>query len=520
MSDWLDVAKKLAGADTSITLFGVFNQALKECFSVTESDFILLTSDGRQLVSMHTSSLKWSSSDFNSPLVHVLNNHQQKVISGEQLVYWNSDTTLFSLIGNVGKADRVLITPVVYQQKGMVSQKVMGLSLCVVQQAHWECEHWQQAWDRNYLRFVDLFSQQYEKWCLLEHISETKGRLKESLSIVESKQAVIDKSEVIKQELVGDSAQMNKLRHQIATASQSNMTVLIQGETGVGKDMVAQAVHRQSARKGSEFVAVNCAAIPENLLESELFGYTKGAFSGAESDKAGLIALADGGTLFLDEIGDMPLELQAKLLRVLETRKYRPLGAKAELTSNFRLIAATHVALKQQVENKRFRQDLFYRLYQFPVYVPSLKEREEDLMDLVKHFIRQFNQMNETNVTGVDFEVVDALTHYPFPGNVRELKNMIELGCSFAKDGEQLAYCHLNQYIQSNDKVAVKPKPETDKELRSIADLKEAVRVYESKIISDRLRQFRGNRALTAESLGIPKRTLADKCAKWEIAND
>ncbi len=518
MPDWLDIARKLAGAETLETLVGAFNQALKDGFDVAESHFIRLTSDGRRLVCMHDESLIWGANDFNSPFAHALNNHEQKMISAEQLVYWCSDLALFSLLGPVNSHDKLLITPVSYPKNGLGSQTLIGLSVCVIEQAQWECEQWQKVWDTHYLRFVDLLSLQYEKWYWLEHASEAKGRLKESLSMIERKQVLMDKSDSLKQELVGESAHMKQLRHQIATASQSNMTVLIQGETGVGKDVVAQAVHRQSSRRDVELVAVNCAAIPETLLESELFGYTKGAFSGAESDKPGLIALANGGTLFLDEIGDMPLELQAKLLRVLETRQYRPLGAKEELTSDFRLIAATHVALKQKVENKSFRQDLFYRLYQFPIYVPSLKEREEDVLDLVKHFIQLFNQENDANVVGVDFEAMDALTHYSFPGNVRELKNMIELGCTYTKSGEQLSYRNLTQYLHRHDECETNEIP--DGALREIADLRAAVRDYELKIISDRLTQFRGNRALTAKSLGIAKRTLADKCHKLEIAND
>jgi sigma-54-specific transcriptional regulator len=205
---------------------------------------------------------------------------------------------------------------------------------------------------------------------------------------------------------------------------------MIQGETGTGKELVAQAVHDFSSRADQPFIAINCAAIPENLLESELFGYRKGAFSGAETDKQGLITQADGGTLFLDEIGDMPLVLQAKLLRVLETRMFRPVGGKEELSSDFRLVSATHMSLLEQVRKKTFRQDLYYRLFQYPIRVPALTERTEDIELLGQHFVRLFNQAHGTDIRGIHYRAIDSLKRHGFPGNVRELKHLVEFGCA------------------------------------------------------------------------------------------
>ena len=198
--------------------------------------------------------------------------------------------------------------------------------------------------------------------------------------------------------LIGSSEKMQKLRHQIITAAQSTLTVLVQGETGTGKELVARAVHDYSERSKKPFVAINCAAIPENLLESELFGYEKGAFSGADSKKLGLVAQANGGTLFLDEIGDMSPSLQAKLLRVLETCQYRALGAKDEMSSDFRLVAATHVNLLKSVQSGAFRQDLYYRLFQYPLMLPALADRRSDIAELVLAFIGQFNEKHHTSV--------------------------------------------------------------------------------------------------------------------------
>ncbi len=528
MADWLAIANRLAAVSELPILIREFHAVLKNDFQVNRSVLVAVTPDGRQLVTVnHDLQLSWDVADFNSPFAHVLHDGEQKVISAEQLIYWETDSCFISLLGDMHGQSRVVLTPLVIHSFGYKeSDSIVAISLSVINAERWLDAIWQDSWKRYYTCFVELFGHHWQKLQQLELAAVTKGCLKESLSAIERTQTILSKSGMVKQTVVGDSACMHKLREQIATASQSDVTVMIEGETGVGKEVVATAIHEQSRRCGKALVAINCAAIPENLLESELFGYVKGAFSGADSDKTGLIALADGGTLFLDEIGDMPLALQAKLLRVLESRQFRPLGGDQERSSDFRLLAATHVALRQKIKEKTFRQDLFYRLYQFPIHIPPLREREDDVQILAKYFITKFNQANGTNISGIHYEVLQAFADYSFPGNVRELRNLIEFGCSHATDGQPLMYENLAHYmnisieINSDSVKEVTPLDavvQEEQSLSLISDLRSAVKDYELKIIASRLKQFKGNRSLAAESLGIPKRTLADKCIKMEI---
>ncbi len=517
MPDWLTVANQLSDATTLSERISVFNQALTTMLNTVMTVFVSLSADGRQLVTdFQGTSFLWASQDFSSPLAQVLNHGDQMVLSGEQLVYWR-DALFLSLMGKRHPNDQIVMTPVLTPNPSSEGPRVIGICVCVVAHHRWRDEAWQHQWSSYFQPWVQLFARQCEMGFWLEQANDSRGRLSESLRGVETHQALLDASKRLKCELVGDSAPMKALRQQVVKAAQSQLTVLIQGETGVGKDVVAKAIHAMSSRRDKAFVAVNCAAIPEHLLESELFGYAKGAFSGADRDKTGLLALADHGTLFLDEIGDMPLALQAKLLRVLETHQYRPLGAKQEQTSHFRLIAATHMALRAQIDRQQFRQDLFYRLYQFPIDVPSLNERENDVLMLIPHFIERFNQENGTHITGADGSVLSALSTRHFPGNVRELKNMIELGCAYAGDGESLTYRHLSLHLRSTP---VRSMPAPQHGGADVVDLRAAVKAFESTIIAERLTQFQGNRTLTAESLGLPKRTLADKCIKLGIVHE
>ncbi|UCF95558.1 MAG: sigma-54-dependent Fis family transcriptional regulator [Desulfobacterales bacterium] len=203
-------------------------------------------------------------------------------------------------------------------------------------------------------------------------------------------------------------------------------TILINGETGTGKGLVARAIHQRSKRQNAPFVAINCGAIPENLLESELFGHVRGAFTGATSSKLGKFEIAHGGTIFLDEIGDMSPDLQVKVLKVLEEGEFEQVGGSKTITVDVRVIAATHRDLVQEVQNGNFRQDLFYRLYVIPLPLPSLRERRSDIPFLVSYFIEQFNRKNNRKVNGVSPEALEMMVVYSWPGNVRELKNLIE----------------------------------------------------------------------------------------------
>ena len=227
-------------------------------------------------------------------------------------------------------------------------------------------------------------------------------------------------------EIVGESAALGRVLKQVETVAPTGSTVLVLGETGTGKELIARALHELSSRQGRTFVKLNCAAIPTGLLESELFGHEKGAFTGAISQKSGRFELADKGTLFLDEVGDIPPELQPKLLRVLQEQEFERLGGTRTIKVDVRLVAATHRDLARMVADSRFREDLYYRLHVFPVVLPPLRERPDDIPRLVRHFTQQFARRMGRRIETIPSGVMDALVRYPWPGNVRELQNVIE----------------------------------------------------------------------------------------------
>jgi formate hydrogenlyase transcriptional activator len=228
------------------------------------------------------------------------------------------------------------------------------------------------------------------------------------------------------EDIIGTSGPLQEVLELVRTVAPTNSTVLIDGETGTGKELIARAVHEHSSRRGCPFVKLNCAAIPLGLLESELFGHERGAFTGAVARKVGRFELADHGTLFLDEIGELPLELQAKLLRVLQEREFERLGGTRTLRADVRLIAATNCDLAALVSQKRFRSDIYYRLNVFPIPVPPLRDRVEDIPLLVRHFVRKFADQIGKKIDEVPSEVLEALVNHPWPGNIRELENFIE----------------------------------------------------------------------------------------------
>ena len=226
--------------------------------------------------------------------------------------------------------------------------------------------------------------------------------------------------------IVGHSSVLLEVLRQVEMVSVTDSTVLLLGETGTGKELIARAIHNRSQRKSRNLVKVNCAAIPGGLLESELFGHERGAFTGAITQKIGRFELADQGSLFLDEIGDIPLELQPKLLRVLQEREFERLGSTATRKVNVRVVAATHRNLEEMIQERQFRSDLYYRLNVFPIYIPPLRDRPEDIPPLVRHFAHEFAHLMNKTVEGIAPQTMDSLTHYSWPGNIRELQNVIE----------------------------------------------------------------------------------------------
>ncbi|MES0874283.1 sigma-54-dependent transcriptional regulator [Sinimarinibacterium thermocellulolyticum] len=298
---------------------------------------------------------------------------------------------------------------------------------------------------------------------------------------------------------IGDSPAMRELHKQIGLAAASDATVLILGETGSGKECVARLVHRHSARADGPFVALNCAAIPAELLEAELFGHKRGAFTGAQSDRVGLVRTADGGTLFLDEIGDMPLPMQAKLLRVLETRQITPLGETRALPVDVRVIAATHHALDQHVQAGRFRQDLYFRLNVVTLQVPPLRARPEDIVPLAEHFLRLFRP---TSPRLLSAGAKTRLQAHDWPGNVRELRNAMER-LSVVFRGRQIQAEDLDFLCEG---AAATPA----RHLQALLDgeLPAAIAAIEREMVERALTACGGNRAAAARRLGIHRQQL------------
>jgi formate hydrogenlyase transcriptional activator len=253
-------------------------------------------------------------------------------------------------------------------------------------------------------------------------VSELKDKLAQENVYLESE----IRSELYFEEIVGNSEPLRRVLQEIEIVAPADSTVIIYGETGTGKELIARALHNLSSRKSNAFVKLNCAAIPTGLLEGELFGHEKGAFTGAIMQRVGRFELANRGSIFLDEVGEIPLELQPKLLRVLQEREFERLGSTRTIRTDARLIAATNRDLKTMVEEQRFRSDLYYRLNVFPIRVPSLRERREDIPLLVRHFVKEFSRRNQRVIDTIPSETMQALIRYSWPGNIRELQNVIE----------------------------------------------------------------------------------------------
>jgi two-component system, NtrC family, response regulator HupR/HoxA len=336
--------------------------------------------------------------------------------------------------------------------------------------------------------------------CRLQHERDT---------LASQKQFLISRDARGFSALIGESAKLKAVITQARRAVDSNISVLIEGETGTGKEVLARAIHYEGARRNQLFAAINCAGIPETLLESELFGYRRGAFSGATADKKGLLEIADHGTVFLDEIGEMPLSLQAHLLRFLQDSEFRPLGDTRVRRVDVRVIAATNRNLRAEVAAGRCREDLYYRVAAFRLTLPPLRERPEDIPILASHFLRQVNTKTGKRIGTISGEALRALCRYRFPGNVRELANAIERAILLA-DGDQLELEHFSELTADGsggpeDRAAVE------------SGLKALVRDFERNQIRDALARAGGNRSDTARTLGISYRWLLQRIRDLDL---
>ncbi|MGK5088597.1 sigma-54 dependent transcriptional regulator [Bdellovibrionota bacterium FG-2] len=325
----------------------------------------------------------------------------------------------------------------------------------------------------------------------------------------------------IRSPLVGESPAIQNVFATIEKVSQTDSTVLITGESGTGKELVARAIHDNSLRANRPFVVVNCGAIPSELLEAEFFGHIKGAFTGATQTRQGRFEMAHGGTIFLDEIGDMPLHLQVKLLRVLQTRQFEQVGSSRTVEVDVRIIAATNRNLEEAVAKREFRDDLYYRLNVIPVPIPSLRERRTDIPILVKHFVDQFNELTAHNVEAPSGQIMDALMTYDWPGNIRELENLMErlviLKGQGTVDLGDLPHRIFQKFAEG--------QPPGDGALsewefprmvlpRSGVDLKAIVAAFENHLVDQALTRTSGNKNRASELLQMNRTTLVEKLRK------
>ncbi|MFP6905430.1 MAG: sigma 54-interacting transcriptional regulator [Verrucomicrobiota bacterium] len=306
--------------------------------------------------------------------------------------------------------------------------------------------------------------------------------------------------------IIGTSHEMQEVYDQIAQVSSSATSVLIQGETGTGKELVAAAIHYNSDRSDKTFVKAHCAALPENIIESELFGHVKGAFTGATSDRKGRFELADNGTLFLDEIGEIPPSIQIKLLRVIQEREFERVGDIKTIKVNVRLIAATNKDLQAMSAEGKFREDLFYRLNVFPIFVPPLHKRKSDILLLADHFLEKYSRDSGKDVRRLSSEVIDMLYSYHWPGNVRELENMVERAVLLT-EGDVVYPHHLPPTLQTAEATGRRPE----------SSLRESVDSFERDLIVDALKSTRGNMASAARSLKTTQRIFGYKVHKYGI---
>lgn len=317
--------------------------------------------------------------------------------------------------------------------------------------------------------------------------------------------------------IIGKSVPMKALRQQLELAAPTNGRVLIYGESGTGKELVAHALHAMSPRAEKPFVEVNCAAIPEELIESELFGHIKGSFTGALEDKTGKFEQADGGTLFLDEVGDMSLRTQSKVLRVIEEQRFTPIGSRNNLTVDVRVIAATNKHLEEEIQKGNFREDLFFRLNVIPFYAPALREHPEDIPALGSHFLKEFARAYGRRPKHFSDSALDVLLKYRWPGNVRELKNLVERMVIMVP-GERIERRHLPPALYHDHGRSHPPRTGGARRATAFTTLQEARAAYERDYILRKLEENQGNVSRAAEVLGLERSHLYRKMKSLGIA--
>ncbi|MGI2173425.1 sigma-54 interaction domain-containing protein [Shewanella ulleungensis] len=347
---------------------------------------------------------------------------------------------------------------------------------------------------------------------LMKPIKDDNGIIMGFLEILDSIDYASTESK--KDAMVGQSVPFKQMLNKINRASQSNIAVLLQGETGSGKELVAKAVHQASNRSDKPFVVIECTGLSENLFESELFGFEKGAFTGATTSKKGLIEIAHGGTVFFDEIGDVPMNMQVKLLRLLETQCYRAVGGLKQKRSDFRLVSASHKNLLELVDKGEFRRDLYYRIAGFPIYLPSLRERQDDIPTLINHFIK----LSDYKHKKFSANALQLLSHYAFPGNIRELKNIIEQSALIANE-DLIHSSDLPESVNATtSKTATQSTTDFEANTANLIETKMmSLDEIESEYLAQVCQQFTGSPAELAIVLNVSVRTLYRKLQRYGL---
>lgn len=345
----------------------------------------------------------------------------------------------------------------------------------------------------------------------LEHVAQILASAVSTIrEEIEERNALESENKMLRRQLgnlysidnmVGNCNAMRLIYEQIIQVADSTATVLIRGESGTGKELVARAIHFNSTRKNNAFISVNCAALPENLIESELFGHEKGAFTGAQQQRKGRFELANGGTLFLDEIGDISPAIQVRLLRVLQEKTFERVGGNEIIKVNVRVIAATSRNLEEGMQKETFREDLFYRLNVFPIMVPPLRERKSDILLLADHFLQKYGKLYNKPMKRISTSAINMIMVYHWPGNVRELENCIERAALTSSDGVIHGF-NLPPTLQTSDETHTNILPGDG------ADLKQMIETYEREILVDTLKKYRGNAAAVSRYLNTTQRII------------
>ncbi|MFM7142176.1 MAG: sigma 54-interacting transcriptional regulator [Alphaproteobacteria bacterium] len=385
------------------------------------------------------------------------------------------------------------------------------------------------AFDEEDLRFLEALALSIavamDNARLHARLRDAEARLREEVGVLRRDLAGRGRFE----DIVGLSVPMEEVFRLMDSAASSPITVLVEGETGTGKELVARGIHRAGPRASGPFVAVNCAALPETLLESELFGHRRGAFTGADRDRRGLFEVASGGTVFLDEVGEMPLAMQAKLLRVLQESEVIPIGDSRPRRVDVRVLSATNRDLRRELAERRFREDLYYRLATFPIRLPALRERRDDIPALADHFLARAAERHGKAIDAIEPGALDVLVRHDWPGNARELQNEIERAVALASSGERIGPQHLSARLRSG--ATVLPPPSSPARIEpgvsglvtalpdvsQSTDLREAREAFEADFIRRVLERNGGNVSRTARALGLSRAMLHKKIRALEL---